>query len=125
MKIGALHPNERGSDRWVPSCSRSLRIKGLSVSDFEESLLALDARLEELQKLGKAVVSAIGRARAAVKVGRATEITKGLGAISQRIAEANGAAHGLASGWSFDTSTYLADGRFLDDLKAAAAEKGL
>jgi hypothetical protein len=95
------------------------------VSDFEESLLALDARLEELQKLGKAVVLAIGRTRAAVKVGRTTEITKGLGAISQRIAEANGAAHGLASGWSFDTSSYLADGRFLTDLKKAAAEKDL
>ena len=95
------------------------------MSDFEESLLALDARLEELQKLGKSVVSAIGRTRAAVKVGRATEITKGLGAISQRMAEADGAAQGLSSGWSFDTSSYLGDGRFLDDLKAAAAEEGL
>jgi hypothetical protein len=95
------------------------------VSDFEESLLALDARLEELQKLGKAVVSAIGRTRIAVKVGRATEITRGLGTISQRIEEVNGATHGLENSWSFDTSSYLADGRFLDDLKAAAAEKGL
>jgi hypothetical protein len=95
------------------------------VSDFEEKLLALDARLEELQRFEKAVVSAIGRTRAAVKVGRATEITKGLSTISQRIADANGAAHGLTSGWSFDASSYLADGRFLDDLKAAAAKEGL
>lgn len=95
------------------------------MSDFEESLLALDARLEGLQRLGKAVVSAVSRTRAAVKVGRATDITKGLGAISQRIAEANGAAQGLAGGWSFDTSSYLADGRFLDDLKTAAAQEGL
>ncbi len=95
------------------------------MSDFEERLLALDSRLEELQKLGKAVVSAISRTRAAVKVGRSSEITRGLGTISQRIAEVNGTAHDLASGWSFDTSSYLADGRFLDDLKAAAAENGL
>lgn len=99
--------------------------QGVAVSDFEKSLLALDARLEELQKLGKAVVSAITRTRAAVKVGRATEITRRLSAISQRIAETDDAAHGLASGWSFDTSSYLADGRFLDDIKAAAAKEGL
>jgi len=30
------------------------------VSDFEESLLALDAKLDEAKKLGKAVVAAIG-----------------------------------------------------------------
>jgi hypothetical protein len=95
------------------------------VSDFEESLVALDAQLEELLKLEKAVVSAISRTRSAVKVGRATEITRGLAAVAQRIGEANAAAHGSASDWSFDTSSYLADGRFLDDLKAAAAEKSL
>lgn len=95
------------------------------MSNFEENLLTLDARLEEIQKLGKAVVSAVSRTRAAAKLGRVSEITKGLDAISQRIAEANSAADGLKDGWSFDTAAYMADGRFLNDLKAVAAEKGL
>ena len=55
------------------------------MSELEERLLALDATLEEAQKVGKAVVSAINRTRAAVKVGRVGEITKGLGAISQAL----------------------------------------
>jgi hypothetical protein len=95
------------------------------VSDFEEHLLALDAKLDEVQKAGKAVVAAIGRARAAVKVGRVADISRGLGAVSQRIDEANAAAGGLAGGWSFDASAYMADGRFVEDLKRAAAENGL
>ena len=95
------------------------------MSDFEERLLGLDARLEEAQKLGKAVMAAIGRVRTAVKVGRVGDIAKGLDAISQRLDEANAAAGGLANGWSFDASAYLADGRFIVDLKQAAAEKGI
>jgi hypothetical protein len=95
------------------------------VSDLEDHLVTLDARLEETQKLGKAVVAAVARARAAVKVGRVDEIAKGLGAISQRLDEANTAARGLANGWSFDTAAYMADGRFLDDVKKAAAERDL
>jgi len=95
------------------------------VSDFEESLLALDAKLDEAQKLGKAVVAAIGRIRAAVRVGRVGDISKGLGIVSQRLQEAGAVAGPLASGWSFDTPAYMADGRFSDDLKKAAAEKGL
>jgi hypothetical protein len=99
--------------------------KGVPVSDFEESLLALDARLEKVQKLEKAVAAAIARARTAVKTGQAAEIEKGLAAIGQRIAEADTAAVGLAEEWNFDTAAYLSDGRFLDDLKAAAKEQGL
>ena len=95
------------------------------MSDFEERLLTLDAELDAVQKLGRAVVAAIGRTRAAVKVGRVADIGRGLGAVSQRLDEANAAAGALASGWAFDTSAYLADGRFSDDLKKAAAEKGL
>jgi hypothetical protein len=95
------------------------------VPDLEEQLIALDTQLEEVQRIGKAVVSAIGRTRAAVKVGRLNEITKGLSAISQQIADAQSAGGDLASAWSFDATTYMADGRFLDDLKTAAAEKGL
>src|SRR6266849_5691672 len=95
------------------------------VSDFEQHLFALDAKLDEVQKAGKAVVAAIGRTRAAVQVGRVADISRGLGAASQRIDVANAAAGGLAGGWSFDASTYMADGRFVEDLKKAAAENGL
>jgi hypothetical protein len=95
------------------------------VSDFEQHLFALDAKLDEVQKAGKAVVAAIGRSRAAVKVGRVADIARGLGTVVQRLDEANAAADGLASSWTFDASAYLADGRFFDDLKTAAAEKGL
>jgi hypothetical protein len=98
---------------------------GAQVSDFEERLLGLDAKLDAVQKLGRAVVAAIGRTRAAVKVGRVADIGRGLGVVSQRLDEVNAAAGALASGWTFDTSAYLADGRFSDDLKKAAAEKGL
>jgi hypothetical protein len=95
------------------------------VSELEERLLALDATLEEAQKVGKAVVSAINRTRAAVKVGRVGEIAKGLSAISQRIAESNASAGGLADAWTFDVTAYLANGGFLNELKTAAAENGL
>ena len=95
------------------------------VSDFEQHLFALDAKLDEVQKAGKAVVAAIGRSRAAVKVGRVADIARGLGTVVQRLDEANAAAAGLASSWTFDASAYLADGRFFDDLKTAAAERGL
>ncbi|SRR6266498_2191106 len=95
------------------------------VSDLEEQLAALDAQLEEAQRIGKAVVSAIGRTRAAVKVGRINDIAKGLGVISQQVADAQQAAGDLAHAWSFDTPRYMADGRFLSDLENAAAERGL
>jgi hypothetical protein len=95
------------------------------VSDFDESLEALDARLEEIQRRGKAGVSAIVRARAAARLGRTNDIARALDDISRRLSEASEAAGGLADCWRFDTSAYLADGRFLDDLKAAAAETGL
>jgi len=94
-------------------------------SDFEQHLLTLDAKLDEVQKLGKAVVAAIGRTRAAVKVGRVADIGRGLGTVAQRLDEANAAAGGLGSSWTFDAPTYLAGDRFFDDLKKAAAEKGL
>ena len=95
------------------------------MSDLEEQLAALDAQLDEVQKVGKAVVSAIGRTRAAVKVGRINDIAKGLGAISQQVAEAQQAAGELAHAWNFDAMRYMADGRFLSDLENAAAERGL
>jgi hypothetical protein len=95
------------------------------VANFEEHLLDLDARLEDAQKLGRAVIAAISRARAAVKVGRVDDIAKGLDAVSQRLGEASAAAAELAGGWDFDASAYLADGRFIDDLKKAGAQRGI
>lgn len=95
------------------------------MAEFEERLLGLDATLDEAQKTAKAVVLAIGRARAAVKVGRVAEIGKALATICHRITEADAAAGSLAHGWSFDASGYLTDGRFAADLKAAAAKQGL
>ncbi len=95
------------------------------MSDFEESLAALDARLEEIQKRGKAVVSAVGRVRSAAKLGRASEIAKGLDDVAKRLGEAGAAAEGLSDCWRFDTAAYLSDGRFVDDLKAAAVANGL
>src|SRR5437868_1319439 len=99
--------------------------KRVQVSDFEESLLALDARLQEIQRLGKAVGSAIARARTATKLGRMSELAKGLDEISRRISDARSAADGLSDDWRFDTHAYMSDGRFLEDLKAAAANHGL
>jgi hypothetical protein len=95
------------------------------VSDLEESLLALDASLEEAQKASKAIVSAVNRTRAAVKVGRVAEISKGLSIISQRITEANAVSGSLADAWTFDVTSYLENGGFLNELKTAAAEKGI
>jgi hypothetical protein len=95
------------------------------VSDFEERLSSLDAKLDEVQRLGKAVVTAVGRTRAAVKAGRVGDIERALGTVSQRLDEAKAAAGALTGGWNFDTRAYLADGRFTADLKQAAAEKGL
>jgi hypothetical protein len=95
------------------------------VSDFEESLSALDARLEDIQKRGKAVVTAIGRARAAAKLGQTNEIVKDLDEVTKRVIEVGAAADNLSDHWRFDMSAYLSEGRFFDDLKAAAAEKGL
>jgi hypothetical protein len=94
-------------------------------SDFEGSLAALDARLEEIQKRSKAVVSAIGRVRNAARLGRASEIAKGLNDVAKRIGETAAAADGLSDCWRFDTAAYLTDGRFVADLKAAAAASGL
>jgi hypothetical protein len=99
--------------------------KGGPVSELEESLLALDARLQDVQRLGKAVVSAIARARTATKLGRMSELAKGLDEISRRIGDARSAADGLSDNWRFDIHAYMSDGRFLEDLKAKAADHGL
>lgn len=99
--------------------------RGTSVSDLQASLRSLDERLERIQKLAKAAVSAVSRARNTVKTGELAEIPKALAAIGQRVAEARNQAEDLPEQWSFDAATYLADGRFLGDLKAAAAKANL
>jgi hypothetical protein len=95
------------------------------VSDFEKHLVDLDARLDAVQRVGKSMLAAIGRARAAVKVGRVADIERSLGAVSQRVDEAKTAAGALRTGLNFDAKSYLADGSFTKDLKEAAGEKGL
>jgi hypothetical protein len=50
---------------------------------------------------------------------------KGLEGLDARASDAQSAARDLAGAWTFDTSGYMADGRFLADLQAAAAEQNL
>lgn len=95
------------------------------MSDLEKQLTDLDAQLEAAQKIAKAVVSAVNRTRAAIKVGRINDIVKGLNTISQQAAEADRSAASLANAWTFDTAAYMANGQFLADLQAAASEQGL
>src|SRR5271155_1812247 len=103
-----------GARRTGPFCSGSgtmlsvAEVKGAMVSDFEECLNTLDVRLQEIQKAGKAVVSAATRARTAAKLGRASEITRLLDDITRRIGDIRSAAGDLSQGWNFDTATYLA-----------------
>ncbi|MGH7068989.1 MAG: hypothetical protein ACREFO_03110 [Acetobacteraceae bacterium] len=95
------------------------------MSDLEESLLGLDARLEKIQKLAKAAALAVARARSTTKTGDLADIPKALAAIDQRMAEARGQAEGLPAQWDFDAAAYLSDGRFLEDLKEEAANANL
>ncbi len=99
--------------------------RGTSVSDLQESLLGLEARLEKIQKLGKALVSAVTRARNAVRTGELSEIPRALAAIGQRMAEAHAEAEDLPAQWNFDAVAYLSDRRFVEDLKEAAAKADL
>ena len=94
-------------------------------SEFEGELGALDARLEKAQKAAEGLVSGLKRVRRAARFGQVSEIVKGLAGIDGRIADAQSAARGLSGAWTFDASSYMADGRFLADLKAAAAEQSL
>lgn len=95
------------------------------MSDLQESLLGLDARLEKVQKLAKAVASAVARARSAVKAGELAEIPKALAAIGLRMADAQAQGEDLPALWDFDPAAYLSDGRFLGDLKKAAEKADL
>jgi hypothetical protein len=94
-------------------------------SGFEDELAALDARLERAQKAAEGLVNGLKRARRATRTGQVSEIVKGLDALDARASDAQSAARDLAGAWTFDTSSYMADGRFLADLQAAAAEQNL
>src|SRR5271165_7428560 len=94
-------------------------------SEFEDELLSLDARLEKAQKAAEGLVSGLKRVRRAAGAGNVSEIVKGLDGLDARLAEAQSAASDLSGAWRFDSSAYMADGRFLADLKSAAAEQKL
>ena len=94
-------------------------------SEFEAELETLDARLEKAQKAAEGLVSGLKRVRRAARFGQVSEIVKGLDGLDARISDAQSAARDLSGAWNFDASSYLADGRFLADLKAAAAEQNL
>ena len=94
-------------------------------SDFEAELDRLDARLEKAQKAADSLVKSLKRTRRAARDGNVSDIVKGLNALDARLADAQSAAGDLSGAWSFDTSAYMADGRFLADLQRAAGEKQL
>jgi len=94
-------------------------------SDFEIELNALDQRLEKAQKAAESLVNGLKRSRKSVRDGNVSELVRGLNALDARLTEAQSAARGLSDAWRFDTSAYMADGRFLADLRAAAGEQQL
>jgi hypothetical protein len=94
-------------------------------SEFEADLETLDARLEKAQKAAEGLVGGLKRVRRAARFGQVSEIVKGLDGLDARISDAQSAARDLSGAWNFETSSYVADGRFLADLKAAAAEQNL
>jgi len=94
-------------------------------SEFEDELSSLDARLENAQKAAEGLVNGLKRARRAARVGQISEIIKSLGGIDARLADAQSAARDLSGAWRFDTSAYMASGRYLADLQAAAADQKL
>lgn len=110
---------------WFDFFDSTGKERRISVSDLQESLREIDAGLDKIQKLAKVVVSAIARARSAVKSGELSEIPKTLAAIDQRMTEARAQAGDLPEQWTFDAAAYLSDGRFVNDLKAAAARADL
>ncbi len=94
-------------------------------SEFEDQLAALDARLEKAQKAAEGLVNGLKRVRRAARAGQVSEFIKGLDGLEARVSDAGSAAGDLAGAWNFDTSTYMADGRFLAELQATAAEQNL
>jgi hypothetical protein len=94
-------------------------------SQIEDELISLDARLEKAQKAAEGLVRGLKRVRRAGRTGHIGDIVRGLGALDDRLVDAQVAARDLSGAWRFDVSAYMADGRFLTDLRAAAAEQKL
>ena len=94
-------------------------------SEFEDELVALDARLEKALKAAEGLVNGLKRVRRAARAGQVSEIIKGLDGLDARISDAELAGRDLAGAWNFETSSYMADGRFLADLQATAGEQNL
>jgi hypothetical protein len=95
------------------------------VSDFEERLLAFEARIGSTLKTAESAVAAMRQLRAKAKVGNVAEIEKTLPLVQKRTEEAARAGDELAGAWDFDAAGYLGDGRYLRDLIAAAKELNL
>jgi len=94
-------------------------------SEFEDELLALDARLEKAQKAAEGLLGGLKRVRRAARVGNVSDIVKGLNGLDARLTDAEAATGDLSGAWRFDAQAYMADGRFLEDLQATAAEQNL
>jgi hypothetical protein len=94
-------------------------------SEFEDVLVALDARLEKAQKAAEGLLNGLKRVRRAARDGNVTDIVKGLDGLDARLADTQSAACDLSGAWRFDTSAYMTSGRYLADLQAAAAEQKL
>jgi hypothetical protein len=94
-------------------------------SKFEDELVSLDAQLQKAQKSAEGLVGDLKRVRRAARTGNVSEIAKGLDGLGARLADAQSTARDLSGAWRFDTPEYMADGRFLADLSAAAAEQKL
>src|SRR5208283_634412 len=77
---------------------------GGMASEFEDELIALDARLEMAQKAAEGLVGSLKRVRRAASVGQVGDMVKGLGALDDRLADANAAARDLSGAWRFDAS---------------------
>jgi hypothetical protein len=94
-------------------------------SEFEEELISLDARLERAQRAAEGLINALKQVRRAARTGNVSEIVRGLDGLNARLADAQSAARDLSGVWRFDASAYMADGRFLADIQAGAAEQKL
>jgi hypothetical protein len=94
-------------------------------SEFEAELTTLDARLQKAQKAAEGLLGGLKRLRRAARFGQVSDIVKGLEGLEARISDAEFAARDLSGAWNFETPSYMSDGRFLADLRAAAAEQNL
>jgi hypothetical protein len=92
---------------------------------FEQELLALEERLQASHKAARALLKAVGSAERAVRLGHVGDIERRLSELRERAVDAGNAATALDGAWSFDLDSYMADGGYLAELEAAAAEAGL